>query len=102
MRLLALVIALAGCGGAAQYGDFVRDEPKVEAAIAADAANKLAADVSPDTHILHIAYDADDEFGRDLTAALRKGGYAVSEGADPSAHGRIRVQFVLDKIKGTD
>src|SRR4051812_9628035 len=102
MRLWMLFMVLVGCGGAAQYGDFVHGQPQMQSAIAADAAKKMAIEYAADSHALQIGDNAGDSFGRDLAAELRKAGYAVTADAGSPADGDLRVQYVLDKIKGTD
>jgi hypothetical protein len=98
-RTLLLALLLAGCGGAAQYGSFVSGREPAQAAIATDAAKKLAASLPGEGQAVRFAHDATDAFGRGLAAELRKEGFAVR--STPSG-GELLVRYVVDAIKGTD
>lgn len=102
MRITTLVLALCGCGGAAQYGSFVQVATQTQAAIAADAARKLAADYDAAQVRVRIAQDARDPFGRSFAAQLRKAGFAVKSGEGGAIGAQLRVRYVVDKLKGTD
>lgn len=102
MRTGALVIALIGCGGAVQYGSFVQGSPRVQAAVAADAARRLAADYEPDGASIRFAHDGRDAFGRSFATALRKSGFAVKDATAERSAGELSLRYVFDQIKGTD
>src|SRR5690348_2173952 len=98
-RTLVLALLLAGCGGAMPYGSFVSGREPAQAAIAADAAKKLAASFPERGQGIRFAHDARDAFGRGLAADLRKEGFAIR--ATP-ADGELLMRYVVDTIKGTD
>lgn len=101
MRTGALVMALIGCGGSAQYGSFVEDSPRIEAAVAADAAQRLAADYEPEGASVRFAHDARDTFGRSFATELRKAGFAVMAAAAGASGGELSLRYVVDRVKGT-
>ena len=98
-RTLMLALTLAGCGGTVPYGSFVQGREPAQAAIAADAAKKLAASFGGAGEGIRFAHDATDAFGRGLATELRKEGFAI-RGAP--ADGELLVRYVVDAIKGTD
>jgi hypothetical protein len=98
-RTLVLALLLAGCGGAVPYGSFVIGREPAQAAIAADAAKKLAASFPATGQAIRFAHDARDAFGRDLASELRKEGFAIRS---TPADGELLVRYVVDAIKGTD
>ena len=98
-RTLMFALMLAGCGGAAPYGSFVSGREPAQAAIAADAAKKLAASFGGAGQAIRFAHDATDAFGRGLATELRKEGFAIRS---TPADGELLVRYVVDAIKGTD
>lgn len=98
-RTLVLALMLAGCGGAVPYGSFVKGRDRAQAAIAADAAKKLAGAFLGAGEAIRFAHDATDPFGRGLAAELRKEGFAIGS---TRADGELLVRYVVDAIKGTD
>jgi hypothetical protein len=98
-RTLVLALLLAGCGGGVPYGSFVTGRDRAQAAIAEDAAKKLAASFRATGQAIRFAHDADDAFGRDLAAELRKEGFAIRS---KPADGELLVRYVVDVVKGTD
>lgn len=102
MRTGALVMALIGCGGSVQYGSFVEGSPRVQAAVAADAAQRLAADYEAEGASIRFAHDASDTFGRSFGTELRKAGFAVKDAANESSGGELSLRYVVDRVKGTD
>lgn len=98
-RTLVLVLLLAGCGGAVPYGSFVIGREPAQAAIAADAAKKLAASFGGAGQAIRFAHDATDAFGRGLATELRKEGFAIRS---TPADGELLVRYVVDAVKGTD
>ena len=98
-RTLVLALLLSGCGGAAPYGSFVTGREPAQAAIAADAAKKLAASFPGTGQGIRFSHDATDAFGRGLAAELRKEGFAIRRAP---ADGELLVRYVVDAIKGTD
>lgn len=96
---LVLALMLAGCGGAAAYGSFVTGREPAEAAIAADAAKKVAASFPATGQAVRFAHDATDAFGRGLAAELRKEGFAIRR---TPTDGELLLRYVVDAIKGTD
>jgi len=102
MRTGALAIALIGCGGAIQYGSFVEGSSRIQAAVAADAAQRLAADYEAEGASIRFAHDARDAFGRSFATELRKAGFAIKDSAGDASDGELGLRYVVDGIKGTD
>lgn len=108
MRAAIWIVVLVGCGGAVQYGSFVGGRSEAQAAMALDAARKLATEYAPDSHALRLLHAATDSFGRSFAAELRKAGYAVQDGSadelqDAKARSadELQVRYVVDQLKGT-
>ena len=99
MRETTLALMLAACGGAVQYGSFVPGREPAQAAIATDAARKLAASFPGTAQAVRFAHDAHDPFGRGLAAELRKEGFAIRS---KPADSELLVRYVVDTVKGTD
>lgn len=99
-QALALVLAaIAGCGGAAPFGSFVTGRERVQAAMAADAAKKLASVFTATKKGVRFAHEAGDAFGRNLAGELRKQGFAIRSSASGE---ELLVRYVVDELKGTD
>ena len=98
-QALALVLAVvAGCGGAAPFGCFIAGRERVQAAMAADAAKKLASVFTATGQGVRFAHDARDAFGRTLAGELRKEGFAIRSTASGD---ELLVRYVVDVLKGT-
>lgn len=100
MRATFVIVSLCACGGA-QYGSFVEGQAPAQAAMAADAASRLASDYPPAGRSIRIAQGGHDVFGRTLAGELRKSGYSL-HASDSAAGGHdLEVRYVADRVKGT-
>jgi hypothetical protein len=101
-RMLFGVLVLVGCAGSPPYGSFLKGRQATEAAMAADAAQKLAADYGAPARSIWLSEEATDAFGRSLSTELRKAGFRVRSGAAPKEKIDLAVRYVADVLKGTE
>jgi hypothetical protein len=100
--MLLGVLMLYGCGSSLSHGSFLQGRPRVEAAMAADAARKLAEVYDPAERSLWLPGERSDALGRSLSAELRKAGFKVRSGETEQVERDLPVRYVADVLKGTE
>lgn len=97
---VACLMAVLGCGAAAQHGSFVKGQEGAQAGMGGDAATLLAERYSPDRDGFALQHESKDAFGRALLTDLRNQGFRVSE-KQVSDAGYMPMSYIADGVQGT-